>query len=1084
MQTSKFVAFLGILLALPFDVVMGAEPARFDHEIAPLFKRHCVKCHGPAKQEGKLNLATAGGLLRGGAQGGAIVPHDAEASLIWQRVNSDEMPPDSPLSHDEKHLLKQWIIAGSAGLRQTQADASDHWAFRVLSAVPGENNPQIPKPTFPAATFPAATSPAATSPVDQFVLMELSSDGLRYLPEADRSVQIRRVSFDLIGLPPTPAQRDEFVSDLSPDAYERMLDRFLASPHFGERLGKVWLDAAGYADSNGYFNADSDRPLAYRYRDYVIRALNADKPFDQFLREQIAGDELAQVTARSGETVAAASGTADTVTADTGTTDTVTTALGAEQPRGMARTIELLEATHYVRNGQDGSGESDGNPDEVRVDRYTVLETAMQNLSTGLLGLTIQCAKCHDHKFEPLTQQDYYRFQAILLPAFPPEQWMKPNDRIVYASLPHEFESWQARLAEAETNVARLKSEITTWVRDHRPQGKIVFSDPFDGATDLLGERWSGQASAGDRLAGTVAVRLNVRDAPAAIIVDGRLQLREGGPAGDKSLSTRQVFDWTPDVQGGAIQVTFDLVENRIDNSVPAERIGYLLALNDFRSNRPAQGGNLLIDGHPSAGTAVHANYPGLDAKHAGTLGKTGYVPGRNYGVRVTNLGGGHFQLQQLVDGITEEPSIKLAETDLPDGAFGFEYCCGRSFIVDQVVVESFAPLEGLDPLAEFVKELNQRRQPIEAASKALVTLSNSRPGKIAWTTDVIEEIPQVHVFERGNYNSPGAPVDPAGFAVLESGTKVPPVANDRTHDTSVGRGSGRRLTFAKWLTEPDSKRASLVARVQVNRLWQHLFGTGIVATADNFGLSGAVPSHPELLDWLATESLRSDWSTKSSLRRIIGSSAYRQSSLTRETLPEDPRWRSDADGRRLSRFPIRRLDAEAIRDGLLASSGDLDDRLYGPYIPTTRTGQGETIVPEENPGVRRRSLYLQQRRTQVHSLLQVFDAPSIVFNSTRRPRSTMPLQSLSLLNSEFVVARSIHLAQGLEQSNPNDTARQIELFRRTTGHPPTEQDLELVNQFLEQQREEYGETSEGRSRAWSELCQILLIGNSALYLE
>ena len=853
MQTSKFIALLGIFLALPVDAAMGAEPARFDREIAPLFKRHCVKCHGPAKQEGKLNLATAGGLLRGGAQGGAIVPHDAEASLIWQRVNSEEMPPDSPLSHDDKQLLKQWIIAGTAGLRQTQADASDHWAFRVLSPHPAGNNPLIPKSIFPAAT----------SPVDQFLLQELATDGLGYLPEADRSVQIRRVSFDLLGLPPTPVQRDEFVSDFRPDAYERMLDRFLASPHYGERLGKVWLDAAGYADSNGYFNADSDRPLAYRYRDYVIRSLNTDKPFDQFLREQIAGDELAHVTARSGETVTAAS---------------VTATSGAGQSTAMASTIELLEATHYVRNGQDGSGESDGNPDEVRVDRYTVLETAMQNLSTGLLGLTIQCAKCHDHKFEPLTQQDYYRFQAILLPAFPPEQWMKPNDRIVYASQTHEFETWQARLAEAEANVARLKSEITTWVRDHRPRGKILFSDPFDGATNLLGERWSGQASEGDRLAGTVAVRLDVRDAPAAVIVDGRLRLCEGGPAGDKSLSTRQVFDWTPDIQGGAIQVTFDLVDNRIDHSVPAERIGYLLALNDFRANRPARGGNLLIDGHPSAGTAVHANYPGPDAKHAGTLGKTGYVPGRNYGVRVTNLGGGQFQLQQLVDGITEEPSIKLAETDLPDGAFGFEYCCGRSFIVDQVVVESFAPSEGLDPLAEFVKELNQRRQPFEAASKALVSLSNSRPGKIAWTTDVIDEIPQVHVFERGNYNSPGAPVDPAGFAVLESGAKVPPLANDRANDTAVGRGSGRRLAFARWLTEPDSKRASLVARVHVNRLWQHLFGTGIVATADNFGLSGAVPSHPELLDWLATESLRSDWSTKSSLRQIIGSSAYRQS--------------------------------------------------------------------------------------------------------------------------------------------------------------------------------------------------------------
>ena len=1051
MRIAWLVGLIGVLwLTLP---VSGAEPASFDRDIAPLLKRHCVKCHGPAKREGKLNLSLPGGLLRGGTNGAAIIPHDAEGSMLWQRVNSDEMPPESPLSVEEKQLLRRWIVEGTRGLRQTDSDVDDHWAFQIL------------KPSAPWKDESTGTRPldAASSPVDQFLLRNLAQDELSYLPEADRYTQIRRVSIDLLGLPPTPEAIAEFVNDTRPDAYSRMVDRYLASPHFGERLGKVWLDAAGYADSNGYFNADTDRPLAYRYRDYVIRSFNADKPYPDFIREQIAGDELARVTARPGDTIFASA--------------------EREDAAQIERTIELLEATHFLRNGQDGTGESDGNPDEVRIDRYTVLETAMQNISTGLLGLTIQCAKCHDHKFEPLTQRDYYGFQAVLIPAFPPEQWMKPNDRIIYASLPGELEAWQSELITAETNLSRLQSELSTWVHENRPRGKILFADDFNAVTADLGDRWSGTAPAGSLPAGTASVRLNSREAPSALIVDGRLQLIEGGPVGDKSLSTKEMFDWSPDVIGGAIQVTFDLVDNHVENSQPAERIGYLLALNNLHPERSERGGNVLVDGHPSGGTVVHSDYPGIQSKSVGTIGKTNYISGRNYGVRITNLGEGKFQLQHLVDGIDEEPSVKLDQADLPRGAFGFEFCCGRSYVVDNVVVESFTPENGIDPLAEFAKALKARRTPLDDAVKAKTKLANAKPGKIAWSTDIVDP-PQVHVLERGNYNSPGEPVEPAGFSVL--GNMLPPqgIAITETQPTTERRGSGRRLAFANWLTEPDSKRSSLLARVHVNRLWQHLFGIGIVATADNFGLSGPTPTDPELLNWLASDFVRSNGSTKRSLRFIVNSAAYRQSSFTGDASLQKNSAVAKADSRRLSHFPIRRLDAEAIRDGLLASSGELDDRMYGPYVATTRSANGETIVAEDNPGVRRRSLYLQQRRTQVHSLLQVFDAPSIVFNSTRRPRSTMPLQSLSLLNSDFVVTRANHLSKLLEETFSNDRERQEQAFLLTTGRPPSDADRTTMTSFLQQEMAEYPDAADGRSRAWSDLCQILLIGNAVLYVE
>lgn len=1033
-----------LIFAMVGSIAVAADSGepQFDRDIAPLLKRHCVKCHGPTKHEAKLSVATAGGIIRGGKTGAALVPHAVEASLLWQRIASDEMPPETPLTADEKELVRRWIAAGAIGLRRDgDPDDADHWAFRRLAKTV----------TAPIRLPHSSLADLPRSPIDDFVRSDLQRDGLQQNGEASRAALIRRLSFDLTGLPPDPDLIAEFQADSSPDAYERVADRYLASAHFGERLGKVWLDAAGYADSNGYFSADTDRPLAFRYRDYVIRAINSDRQFDQFVREQIAGDEIAALPARNGEI------------AD----------LNSASPEEAARLIELLEATHYLRCGQDGSGESDGNPDEVRVDRYTVLETAMQNVSTGLMGLTIQCAKCHDHKFEPLTQRDYYSLQAVLIPAFPPDQWIKPNDRFVYASLPGEFEKWQASVALSEQDVSRLSDAVAAWVREHRPRGTTVFSDSFGDDSASLVDRWSNVAPGDDAPGGTVPVNVDSREAPGAIIVKQQLQLIEGGSGGDKWLSTRDPWDWTPDLVGGAIQVTFDLVDNRIGEAAPAERIGYFIALNDFNDNGPTSGGNILIDGHPSASTAVFVDYPGTDSRQVGAIGNAGYSAGHNYGVRITNKGEGKYLLQHLVDWQVEEKSITLAEADLPDGGFGFEFCCNRSFIVDNVVIEAFAPTDKGDPLVQFLEELKIQRASLDAAQKRKASLSVSRPGKIAWTTDVASPAPQVHVLLRGNYHSPGEVVEPAGFACLSSTNDNPQAA------ASSPRSSGRRLKFAEWLTTPDSPRSALLARVQVNRLWQHHFGTGIVASADNFGISGTAPSHPELLEWLANRFVQSRWSTRQVVREIIQSSTYRQSSQADEL-----RLKADADGRRLSRFPVRRLDAEAIRDSLLTAAGDLDDRMFGPYVPTTRVGTGETIVQEHSSGARRRSIYLQQKRTQVHSLLQVFDAPSIVFNSIRRPRSTMPLQSLSLLNSDFTVARSRSLGERVINGFASDSERIRWLWARTTGQEPSEEDIVASVRFLQDQIAEYPGQPDSSRNAWADLSQVLLIGNAALYLD
>jgi hypothetical protein len=908
--------------------------------------------------------------------------------------------------------------------------AGTHWAFQPL----------------PPSEAPTANGPAAArASIDQFISRRLQQAGLKPGAEADRPTLVRRVAFVLTGLPPTPEEIAEFVSDKKAAAYERMIERYLSSPRHGERWGKHWLDAAGYADSNGYFNADTDRPLAYRYRDYVIRSLNHDKPFDQFVREQLAGDEL------SG--------------------------WKPGQP-ATPEIIELLEATHFLRNGQDGSGESDGNPDEVRDDRYYALESAMQIIGSSLLGMTIQCAKCHDHKFEPLAQQDYYAFQAVLYPAFNIEKWVKPNDRVVHANLPGELEAWQANEKQLDAELAELKSQFKTWSATNRPGGWMMFTDGFN-STGELGRRWSNTAPLDEAPAGSPAVTLDSDKAPAAQIVDGALQIIEGGGSGDRWLSTKDGFQWRPADTGQWIQVTFDLVATRLgDKGSSAERIGYVIAAHDFDDSSPTSGGNILIDGNPGGATSVHLDYPGADSKSRGSIGETGYKAGHNYGVRITLAGTNEFTLEHLVDGAVDGGFVKLKEKDLPEGGFAFEYCCGRSFVVDNVVIEaSYESSPGwVAANAAFQKSFAERKQSLDKATKAIAAKRAPKPGRISWVSDLSANAPEVHLLKRGNHKTPGEAVEPAFPAFLRA--KAGPTAAFQPAKTPAT--TGRRLAWANWLTEPGSPQASLLARVTVNRVWQQYFGFGIVATPDNFGLSGAKPTHPELLDWLAAKFIDTGWSLKAVHRLILESATFRQTSAPRPRgLDRDP------ENHLLWRYPIHRLDAEAVRDAMLAASGRLGSKTNGSYVPTPRSGNGEVTVDESKPEAFARSVFLQHRRTQVPTFLGTFDAPSIVFNCTRRAETTMPLQSLSLLNSEFAVKRGEDLAQRLERECGHDaSAKILHGFLLTSGREPNSADSRTAMRFLAEQRLAYAGKPDAEQRVWADFCQSLFGLNSFLYLE
>ncbi|MEO6336876.1 MAG: DUF1549 and DUF1553 domain-containing protein [Verrucomicrobiota bacterium] len=748
-----------------------------------------------------------------------------------------------------------WLIVGfalnsfgtqpSSEKQSKSPPAIQHWAV---------------KPPVRLATPKVRNQKWTRNAVDSFVLARLEQEKLSPSVEADRATLIRRLSFDLIGLPPTPQEVDAFVNDRSSDAYGKLVERLLASPHYGERWGRHWLDVAGYADSNGYFNADSDRPLAYKYRDYVVRSINGDKPYDRFIQEQLAGDELANYQP------------------------------GVDITPEMA---ELLTATHFLRNAPDGTGESDGNPLEVKVDRYSVLEGNVQILGSAFLGLTVQCARCHDHKFEPVTQAEYYQLQAILRPAFDPEHWLKPNERVLTVG---------TRVARDEN-----KRQVEKYNRE----------------------------------------------------IKALIESLEGLTAPFRKLVVRENLEKLPKPTGDAIQKALDTSEKQ-----RTEEMKGLLKTND------------------------------------------------------------------AVVQIKDEDLVKR----YPELAAG---CNSLKDAIKKREAERPSPLPQIAVLIE--------------------------PGA---------ELPKHHLLVRGGYASEGAEVPPGVPAVFCSGKNSYHIVSN-----AAQTNSGRRLALARWLTSPEHP---VVARVLVNRVWQHHFGEGLVSTVDNLGVTGAKPSHPELLDYLATEFVQSGWKLKSLHRLIVTSATYRQSGALRGTP-----YAVDPENKLLWRFPLQRLDAESVRDAILFTSGELNLEIGGPYVPIKANSDSQVVVDETNAGAKRRSLYLQQRRTQPLAMLEVFDTAQMNPNCTRRNPSTVSLQSLALLNSDFIRSRSRAFAQRLEKECGADNQQRLEqTFLLALGRKPNPAEHSAAEEFLQAQVALYADKPDKTERSWTDFCQVVLAGNSFLYVE
>ena len=833
------VVALASVLASPIKA--QSQTVTFTDHIRPIMERSCWNCHGEAAQLSNLDLRTREAAIEGGTKGPAIVPGRAEDSRLYRVVaglDSPSMPMSGdPLSADEVAAVRAWIDGGAhwdAGGTTTAADAlsvfekselppgaRDYWAF------------QLPRQA------PVPTSTTFDHPVDRFLEAARQEAGVTAAPRADPLTRVRRAYLDLTGLPPTPAQIDEFLSDAERGAWERLIDRLLDSPHYGERWGRHWMDVARYADSTG-FEQDYTRPNAWRYRDYVINAFNQDKPYGQFLREQIAGDELDH------------------------TTD------------------ETRIATGFLRAGPRVQFREKDNPER----RHDYLDDVLATLGRGVLGMTVHCARCHDHKFDPILQRDYYSMQSAIF-GYVEVDWPL-LDRADAAE-------YRTRNAEIDLKQEPLEDQIDEIEEPHRERLRIeLIKERFPENIQRAAMKPEADRTAGEQLLAAQVLSINP---PRQLVID--------------ALSTEET-------------------EKR----------------------------NVLV-----------------------------------------------AQIEALDEQRPPEPALAEIVTDgdyrfAPDGP-GDEIIGCPEYRVPPDEPGSFLHEEGM---AAF-------------------------------------EVPPSYFLIRGDPFSPGSETSPGFLSVATYGD--PPTTIPRAD----GRTSGRRLALARWITSRDNP---LTARVMVNRIWHHHFGRGIVRTLDNLGKMGDLPSHPELLDWLAVEFMDRGWSIKQMHRLLMTSEAYQMASAHESEASRE----ADPDNELLWRYRLQRLEAEVIRDAIMTVSGGIDLTVGGPpifpYVPPeileTSQGKGYWDNQPDGPEVWRRSVYVYRRRSLGFPFFDTFDLPDQNLTSAARNVSTVAPQALTLMNNEFVLRQARLFADRLEAAAPNDLEQQVELaYRIALTRSPTAEEARIA---------------------------------------
>lgn len=969
-HTSTVLAVVAFLVT-PW--IADAADVDYMRDVVPILQKHCVECHGPTKQQSGLRVDAGQLLIKGGDSGPAVVPGKIDESLLIEAVTGagfiTQMPLEAdPLSEAEIAVLKAWVAAGAGYpadevVVPAQRVTSDHWSFQPIAR-------PLP-PLVENANWPR-------SPIDSFTLARMEEHRVAPSPRADRRTLIRRVTLDLVGLLPSPEEIDAFNADTEPGAYERLVERLLASPHFGERWGRRWLDAARYADSNG-FTIDGPREI-WKYRDWVIDAFNRDLPYDQFTIEQLAGDLL------------------------------------------EAPSTDQLVATGFHRNtlaNQEGGTDDEQFRNESVVDRVNTTGTVW-------MGLTVGCAQCHDHKYDPVSQRDYYRLFAIFNNTADNNDagGLAPKLSLPTPAQEAEIATLRKQLSALDSERSQLEAELAPGQENWEQNG-------------LAEQAITWQTVSPDSVTAEQGTTFKQLDDGSSLAI------------GDTPNSDVYSVHW----MSPGTAITAIRLETLTHESLPKRGPGragngnFVLSDVEFFAGEGEQPAKWL------SATADHSqkNYP---IAHA--------IDGDRQTGWAINVSSGSMNVDRSATFVLAEPlntseGTALTFTLRHEHPGNARYQIGRfriSVTTDEVTSSGVAPeirkLLAIEPAERSKEQQQQIRQAYLATNPNWSRLTAERNNvdkrlkavqKSVPTTLIMQELPQpresyVHV--RGDFLRKGAPVEPGTPAVL------PPLEQETPPN---------RLDFARWLV---SEEHPLTARVAVNQVWMRLFGRGIVGTENDFGLQGDDPTHPLLLDWLASELIRQNWSMKALLRTIVTSATYQQSSQERPDLDK-----IDRRNRLLARQNRIRLEAEIIRDVLLSASGLLSQRLHGPPVyPPQPDGiyvltQTRKSWPESEGEDRfRRGLYTYFWRSSPHPLLPTFDAPDATTSCTRRTRSNTPLQALTLSNDRGLV----ELAQGvgwrlLREAPAGDGPRIQHLYQVCLSRPPSDAEAGRLLSFVEAQR-------------------------------
>ena len=905
----------------------------FTTVVQPILAEHCLQCHGPdaGQREAELRLD-----VETSAKEIAIVAGDAENSELYRRITSSDpdlrMPPGdgSRLSDQEVDALRAWIQAG--------APYQQHWAFRKIQAV-----------------TPPRVEAELTS-IDQFIVEQLRQQQLSLSPPATKQQLIRRATFDLTGLPPTWSDVENFLQDDSPQAFARVVDRLLESPAYGERWGRHWLDIARYADTHGGGAVGFTRfPFSYTYRDYVIAAFNADVPYDRFIIEQLAADQL-----------------------------------------GLSENASQLAALGFLSVGMQFRNRNDLVDDQIDV------------VARGLLGLTVACARCHDHKFDDITTKDYYSLYATLASSRPPEELPLIGE----PSPTEKLESYEKELTRLKVDYADAAREQSEVMRGRlRMQVGLYLREIAKGAPE-------------QDLSTTNIFSYRTDDLRPHVLENWRRYLQQMSP--DDAVFGPWVRLAAVESSGFADSFREQLATWQQENGEPVKELQRLTTVAPKWNPRVLKA---LVDAQPTSLQEVAAAYGTLFASvHTEWL--TGLLEtseeGRPDVVPVPDEDARHAAINSAVN------------RQLRRHLYGPN-----------------TPTNMEDPVASRLlnRPINDN---VNGRRRAIHNLNLSDPGSPPRAMVLLEQVdaPPQHVFRRGNPIDRGEPVVPRFLSALGGS------------DTVSYPDGKRRWSLAKSIVDPDNP---LTRRVIVNWVWQRHFGRGLVRTPDDFGTRGRPPKHPRLLDYLATKLLEDQWSLKQLHRRIMLSAVYQQASLERhEARVVDP------DNELFWRMPRRRLELEAMRDGMLAVSGELK-----------ADGGGRPFELLAQPIVPRRSVYAFVNRDFVAPFLSTFDVADPNACTAQRPETTVPQQTLFALNSDFIQDRASALVAAVWPSSSVDEAaeegRIVSLYRRVFSRDPDQQELATALDYV---RLTDGTSEEEITRRWQQLVHVLLAANEFVFVD